>query len=135
MSRRLVLIDSSVWVTHLAGRGNGLAGPVSDLILAEQATINSVIRVELLTGARDEAQYSELSDALSAIPLLPLSEMVWLHAERLRFMLRRHGKLVPVPDVVIACCALVHDCELLHADRHFNAIADLISLKIHRVAR
>ena len=130
MSSRLVLADSSAWVSHLTGQGNAAAAAVAELLRAHRVAVNEVIRVEVLTGAKDEAQYAELADALYGLHALPISGAVWGRAERLRFELRRKGQVVPVADVLIASCALLYDCELLHADRHFNMIARLAPLRI-----
>lgn len=132
MSERLVLVDSSVWISHLLGRGGIHARALDDLLLDNRVAINAVIRVELLTGARDETQYAELEGALDGLHFLELTAAVWRRAERLRFQLKRQGTLVPLPDTVIACCALIYGCELLHADRHFDRIAHAAALKIHR---
>ena len=131
MSDRLVLVDSSGWVGHLAGRRSPVEAAVGRLLEDRRAAANAIVRLEILTGARDEAQYAELADAFQGLPDRPLSGEVWRCAERLRFDLRRKGQGIPVPDVLIAGCALVHDCELLHADRHFDVIARLAPLRIH----
>ena len=132
MSERLVLVDSSVWITHLLGRSGAHAQAVGDLLLDNRVAINAVIRLELLTGARDETQYAELEGTLDGLHFLDLTAAVWRRAERLRFQLKRQGHIVPLPDVVIACCALIYNCELLHADHHFDRIAHATALKIHR---
>lgn len=132
MSERLVLVDSSVWITHLLGRGAAQTHAISDLLLDNRVAINAVIRLELLTGAQDETQYAELEGTLDGLHFLELTAAVWRRAERLRFQLRRQGTVVPLPDAVIACCALIYNCELLHADRHFDRIARATALKIHR---
>ena len=132
MSSRLVLADSSAWVSHLTGQGHAASSAIGELLIAHRVTVNEIIRLELLTGAKDEAQYAELDDMLRGLHLLPMSGAVWGRAERLRFELRRRGALIPVPDILIACCALVYDCELLHTDRHFDLIARATSLKIYR---
>ncbi len=132
MSNRLVLADSSVWVAHLTGQTTAAARSIGELLEANRLATNAVVRLELLTGARDEAQYAELEDALKGLHELPLSDAIWRRAERLRFELRGRGALIPVPDVIIACCALIYDCELLHTDRHFDLIARAMPLKIYR---
>ena len=131
MSERLVLIDSSAWINYLLGQKVAHARSVDKLLLAHRGAVNAIIRVELLTGARDEKQYAELEDALDGLHFLELTSAVWRRAERLRFRLKRAGHVIPLPDVVIACSALIHDCELLHADHHFDRIAQSIPLKIH----
>ena len=135
MSDRLVLADSSAWVSHFTGQGHRASAAISELLRAHRVAVNEVIRVELLTGAKDEAQYAELDDALRGLHLLPITGAVWGRAERLRFELRRKGHVVPVADALIASCALLYDCELLHADRHFDLIARLTPLRIHQATR
>jgi len=131
MSERLVLVDSSVWITHLLGRSGAPAHAARDLLLDNRVAINAVIRLELLTGARDETQYAELEGTLDGLHFLELTAAVWRRAERLRFQLKRQGHIVPLSDVVIASCALIYHCELLHADRHFDRIAHATALRIH----
>jgi predicted nucleic acid-binding protein len=131
MSSRLVLADSSAWVSHLTGQGSAASAAIGELLRTHRVAVNEVIRLEVLTGARDEAQYAELDDALRGLHLLPMSGAVWGRAERLRFELRRRGHVIPVPDALIAACALLYDCEVLHVDKHFDLIARSTSLKIH----
>lgn len=135
MSKRLVLIDSSIWVSHLSNPPLASARAVPELLHSDRAAVNPIIRIEVLTGARDEAHYAELDDALRGLHQLPLSEAVLRRAERLRFELRRRGRVIPVPDILIASSALIYDCELLHADQHFTLIAQTIPLKLYRAAR
>ena len=135
MSKRLVLIDSSIWVSHLSSRPLDADRAVQELLQSDRAAVNPIIRIEVLTGARDDAQYAELEDALRGLYHLPLSEAVLRRAERLRFELRRRGRVIPVPDSLIASSALTFDCDLLQADQHFTLIAHVTPLKLYRTAR
>lgn len=132
MSSRLVLADSSAWVSHLTGQRAAISEAMGELLRDHRVAVNDVIRMEVLTGALNEAQYAELADLFQGVHLLPLSGAVWRSAERLRFELRQKGHLVPVPDVLIASCALIYDCELVHADRHFDVIARVTPLRVHQ---
>ena len=76
MSNRLVLVDSSVWISHLIGRHHAISQALDDLLTAHRAATNAVVRVEVLTGARDEAQYAELEDAFRGLHVLSLSDAV-----------------------------------------------------------
>ncbi len=134
MSKRLVLIDSSVWISRFSRASTAASQVIDSLLDDHRAAINSVIRLEVLTGSLNEAQYAELEDAFHGLHALPISEAVWRRAERLRFELRQAGHLIPVPDTLIASCAIIFDCELLHADHHFDVMARATPLKIHRVA-
>lgn len=131
MSDRLVLADSSAWISHLSGQRTAVSSAMGELLRVHRIAINAVIRLEVLTGALHEAQYGELAEAFRGLHALPLSDAIWSRAERLRFDLRRNGHLIPVPDILIAACALLYDCELLHADRHFDVIARVTPLRVH----
>lgn len=131
MSRRLVLIDSSTWISHFSQTPTRASHAIDNLLRRHLAAVNPVIRLELLTGAVHEAQYAELEEALQGLHVLPISDAVWRRAERLRFQLRQTGHLIPVPDMLIACCAMVFDCELLHADRHFTLMARAAPLRVY----
>lgn len=135
MSKRLVLIDSSIWVSYLSRQPLAPARAVQELLQDNRAAVNPIIRIEVLTGARDETQYAELDDALRGLHQLPLSDAILRRAERLRFELRRRGRVMPVPDILIASSALIYDCDLLHADQHFTFIAHTIPLKLYRAVR
>ena len=130
MGNRTVLVDSSAWIHHLIGHKNGVWDSISTILQDNRAAANEVVRLEVLTGAKDETQYAELADQFEGIHFLPLTGAVWKRAERLRFDLRRKGYLIPLADVVIASCAIVYDCELLHTDRHFDLMSRYTSLRI-----
>lgn len=132
MSDRLVLVDSSTWIAYLLGQLTAQTRAIPALLRAHRVAVNAIIQVELLTGARDDAQYATLEDTLGGLHLLELTRAVWGRAARLRFELRRAGAVMPLPDVVIACCALAYDCPLLQMDRHFDRIAARTPLQLYR---
>ena len=136
MSEPLVLIDSSAWIASLVGQPTGISHEISSVLIpAQRAAINELIRLEVLTGARDEAHFTELQEQLSGIHLLPVTDDVWQLAERTRFVLRRKGLRTSVPDIVIASCAMVYGCELFHLDEHFGLIAKHVPLQIYKSPR
>lgn len=130
MREAIVLVDSSAWIGYFLN--HRVAQDVGRLLRAHRVAINAIIRVELLTGAKDEAHYAALDETLDGLHQLELTPAVWRRAERVRFDLRRAGHLVPLPDVIIACCALAYDCPVLHLDRHFEQIAHATALNIYR---
>ena len=136
MSEALVLIDSSAWIASLSGQVPAVTQEISErLIPSQRAAINEVIRLEILTGARDEKHFTELQEQFFGIHLLPVTDDVWQLAERTRFALRRKGLSTSVPDTVIASSAIVYGCELFHLDEHFNLIARYAPLRIYQFAR
>lgn len=130
MSSRLVLVDSSAWVNYLVDQKSGVWDRITGLLQDHRVAANEVVRLEVLTGARDETEYAELADQFEGLYPLPFTGAVWKRAERLRFDLRRKGHVIPTPDILIAACAVIYDCELLHTDKHFDLIHRYVPLKI-----
>lgn len=130
----LVLIDASVWIPAIRGADSSVE-LIDQLLSTRRAATNHVIVTELLIGARTAQEYQEFEDDLAVLPHLSLTEDVWREGRRLGFGLRRKGVTVPLPDVIIAACAMVHDCELLCSDRDFDLIARHAPLKLYKHAR
>jgi len=76
MSERLVLIDSSAWIVYLNGRNPAYARSIGELLEDHRVGVNPVVRIELLTGARDERQYAQLEDALEGLHSLELTDAI-----------------------------------------------------------
>jgi predicted nucleic acid-binding protein len=62
--------------------------------------------------------------------ILLQADIIWDKASLLAFKLRRKGITVPHTDVLIAECAILEGCVLLHADRHFDIIAQHTALTV-----
>jgi len=63
---------------------------------------------------------------LQGVDVLPLNRRIMQRFARLRGQLRRHGKLIGDPDLLIAATVLHHDLTLLTRNRrHFDRIPEL----------
>lgn len=131
MTEDLLLIDTSVWIWALRPDGvPAIRTRVNEVLAERKGATTPLILLELLSGARDEKDYTELSEELSALPQFPTSEAVWARSYRTAFDLRRQGVTVPATDVLIATVAQENQVTLLHADRHFDLIAEKTDLKV-----
>jgi len=128
----LYLVDTSVWLEVLppGGRSLDLRGRVDALLAADLVATTGVVRLELLGGARTEAEYRRLDSLLSALHCLPVDEERCGEAARLGFQLRRQGIALPFTDLLIAAVAMEAGATLLHRDRHFDVIAGHHPLKV-----
>lgn len=130
MSEHLHLIDSSVWVRIFRRPpSSNLAGRVDEL-LARTAAINGVLKVEILSGARNEAEFQDYLETLGSLIQLAIVDETWERTGQLGFALRRRGLTASIPDLVIAASAIEHDAVLLHADADFDRIAAHTALKV-----
>ncbi len=131
----MTLVDTSVWIETFR-RGSRLSlETVVDL--DEVVTCGPVIQ-EVLQGFADERAYRVARDAMVSFPIVenPMTLHVFEQAAELYRRGRRAGAaLRSSVDCLIATCALLHDFEVLHADRDFDTIATLTPLRVRNINR
>ena len=131
MDNNLVLVDSSVWILALRKSPVPAARhEVEDLLAANRAAIVPMVRLELLGGTRSPQEFTRLKSRLGALHQIPAEESTWDMAERLSFELRRQGKIIPYTDILIGSAAILSSALLLHADRHFDLMAEDTDLNV-----
>ena len=131
MTESLYLIDTSIWIESLRLQGNdAIRQRVNEILIERKAATMPVVMLELLSGVQDEKGYNELSEDLSALPQFFPNEAVWVKSYRTAFELRRLGLTVPATDLLIAIVAQENKAIVLHADKHFDLIAEHITLKV-----
>lgn len=128
-----ILVDSSVWIEYYRRGGPvTIREAVRQILSKDLAVTTGLIVVEVLQGAKTDADYTLLKQDFSALPWLDLSVEAVMQAARLGFDLSRRGTPVPSTDLVIAAVALAHDCRLWHLDAHFDRICGLAPLAAQR---
>jgi predicted nucleic acid-binding protein len=125
-----VVVDSSVWIDFFRHRQSKVAPVIRNLVEENQARLTPIIRVELLSGARNEPEYRNLEELLVAVLTLEEPPDFWNRVARARFRLARAGLQASVPDVSIAVLAQCHGCSLFTLDRQFLLIAQNLGLKL-----
>lgn len=126
----MILVDTSVWIELLRDRTGHVRTALDRALDGDDAVLTRFHQLELLQGARDEREWSLLSEYLDAQTYLESSPASWAEAARIYFELRRRGRTVRSPiDCCIAQLAIDHDVLLLHRDRDFETIADIRPLR------
>jgi predicted nucleic acid-binding protein len=124
----MFLIDTSIWIEFLRPGGSPRAkSRVKELLEAGIVATCGVVAVELLRGAKTKSQFDALSDALLALPQLPLDDETVSRAAAWGFELDRKGAVVPTTDLLIASAGY-GKAKLLHADHDFQRIAAVFDL-------
>jgi len=127
----MVLIDTSVWLFALKKDFHpAIKKRVEELLLEGDVAINGMIELELLGGARSEKEYSRLKSRLEALYYVEAERSLWYLASKFSFDLKRKGMSIPYPDIFIAASALKEGAVLIHADSHFDLIAEHTDLKV-----
>lgn len=123
----MILVDTSVWVDVLRDRRKG--NLFRDRIRGVDAVLCRFTQMELLQGARDDREWSLLSEYLDTQMYLDMNDDSWAAAAKLYFDLRRRAfRIRSTIDCCIAQIAIEHEVPLLHRDREFQKIARVAPL-------
>lgn len=124
---RLVLVDSSFFITRLGARGDPLA-ELQELELDYDFAINGIIWAEVLRGRSDPHVRDRFDATFSTLLFLNLTPGAQRRAARLAWELDRRGDVIPLPDILIGATALEHDAAVLTFDRHYPKIPGLVAV-------
>jgi hypothetical protein len=126
----LTLIDTSAWIEFLRDTGSPVCHRVDALLAGQTATCDA-IRMEVLSGARDEEHLHRLRRLLARATVLPTGPGDYDHAASIYRLCRRRGKTVrKLLDCLIAAVAIRDDVAILHRDADFDVIARHTELRM-----
>ncbi len=115
--RRWLLLDKSALVR----------GVEVDLRLGEPC-LCAITRLEVLYSARSSGHYEQLEGELDVFHELRIdSETLAIARSAQRELSITGHHRIPIPDLVIAACAHQHQAAVLHADRHYETLARVLS--------
>jgi predicted nucleic acid-binding protein len=129
-----ILIDSSMWI--LAFKRNcpeSIINTIGDLLDKDLVATCGIILLEILPGSKNEKEYKEILEEMEALHYLEANQEVWQQGAQLSFDLRRKGITIPTTDIHIASIAIYYHLTLLHADHHFELIAQNSGLKSKQI--
>jgi predicted nucleic acid-binding protein len=120
----MILVDTSVWVEVLKDKSGKVVQAFKARISDDICALTRFTQLELLQGAKNEAEWRQLDEYLSTQYYLEASERTWREAARIYFELRRKGVTVNSPvDCCIGQVAIESRALLLHRDKDFDRIA------------
>ena len=94
----------------------------------------AIVRLEMLYSARSAADYERIENDLDAFRELRVdAETIATAVSAQRELSLRGRDRVPIPDLLIAACAHQHQAAVLHLDRHYDALAEVLSFEPVRV--
>ena len=119
-----MLLDSSVFIRWSRQRQNP-ARTLRVYVRRGELKTCGVVRAEVLRGTSDPARRIELLTLFSTMEDIPTNFDVWEKVAMLAWTLDRQGKILPLPDIIIAACALEVDVPLVTFDGHFASVPGL----------
>jgi len=122
----LVVFDTSAWNRQRAGED--VSARWRATLAAGSLTVCPVVALELLASARDEAAFSRLDAALTALPQAPLTRSACAAALTATRDLGGSRRL-PAADYLIAAAAAERGAAVLHYDRHFEPLCEALGIE------
>lgn len=118
----MILVDTSAWIEFLRDTGSAACVRVDELLADEIATCHPV-RMEVLSGARDEGHLRDLRGLLSRATTVETLPTDYEDAAALYRTCRRRGETVRrLIDCLIAAHAIRARIALVHADADFDVL-------------
>lgn len=127
----MILIDSSVWIAHLRGATTPATIKLDAAAAREPLLVGDLILLEVLQGARDDAQASRIERALREYAIVSLlDDQLAAQAARNYRRLRNLGITIrKTADIIIGTFCIEHRHSLLHEDRDYEPMEKHLGLK------
>jgi predicted nucleic acid-binding protein len=127
----MILVDTSVWIAVLKDKTGRVVQAFKERTGDDLCALTRFTQLELLQGAKNEAEWRQLDAYLSTQYYLEASAGTWREAARIYFDLRRRGVTVNSPiDCCIGELAIEFKALLLHRDRDFERIVKVRPLHV-----
>ncbi len=124
----MTLVDTSAWIEALTTEGDEeVRARDAELLVAGEASLCPMVALELWNGAGGEAEQKKNRRLADELPGHEITADVWRRASSLARSCRSGGVTVPGTAILIAATAEVYQVRLLHADRRFTLINDVLS--------
>ena len=121
------LVDSSAWIEYF--RGNPNYSFINELIYTNAICTNDIILTELLPSIIHKNE-RKLAELLSFVMKYPLT-IDWQEIRDIQLLNLQHGNNnIGVSDIIIAQNCIQNDLKIIAHDKHFEAMAQYVPLKI-----
>jgi len=121
MPKSPVLVDSSYYI-GMTRQGKNPLPLLTYLAVDRDLAVCGVIRAEVGRGIRIPKVRAAFHGFWDVMINVHTDNKLWQQAEDLAWKLDRSGKILPLTDIVIACCAMRLNATILTHDRHFLEI-------------
>lgn len=122
-----ILVDTSAWIEALRPDGDDATRREVRLALEEGAAVFcDLVRLELWNGARGDRERAYLKALERESECLSTTGEVWERSRDLARKCRSVGLTIPATVLLIAACALHYGTEILHRDRYFDKLLELV---------
>ena len=132
----MILIDTSAWIFALKKDYDPvIKDKIGRFLQENEVAINGMIMLELLAGTKTKNEYDRLKKRMDNLVYIESTKSLWDFSSEKAFTLRRNGITVPHVDLFIAASALHVNALLIHADYHFDLMAEHIGLNVESLLK
>lgn len=127
----MIVVDSSVWIGYFNGIASRETDLLDALLEAELLIVGDLILAEVLQGFREDEDHRRAEAALAELDFRPMvgREIALKSALNYRQLRRRGITVAKTIDVIIATFCIENELSLLHDDRDFEPMRELLGLK------
>jgi predicted nucleic acid-binding protein len=133
----VIVVDSSVWIAHLRRLDTPPVRALRVLVDEndDQILIGDLILLEVLEGARSDADAARIEKDLRTYPVATMlnTDLASLAARRYRYLRSLGVTVRRTIDMVIGTFCIASGHMLLHDDRDFEPMAAHLGLRVLRV--
>ncbi len=128
----MILVDSTVWIDYFYGRITPETDYLHRILGDGEIIVGDIIMGEVLQGFRSDQDFEAAYEALGKFRQINIVNMdVAVQSARNYRSLRQRGVTIrKTVDCFIATCAIIHDLQLLHGDRDFDAFEQYLGLQV-----
>jgi hypothetical protein len=132
----MVLADTSVWIDYFNGVVNWHTDRLDWLMGNEPVAMGDLILTEVLQGFDRDTDFRRAQSFLTVLPFYELGgyQLCLQAANNYRTLRRRGISVRKTIDVIIATGCIEWNLELLHNDRDFVPMEQILGLKVVSLA-
>jgi hypothetical protein len=125
------LVDSSVWIDFFNFKDSPYTLVLDELLKEGLVCTTSLIKAEILPGARDKKEFLMLKEYFEALPQIREPESLWEDIINFGFQLNQKGIYgISIPDLIIAIIGLRNERIIFTKDKHFKLIAKELPIEL-----
>ena len=121
MAASPVLVDSSYYI-HMLRHGQDPLRALALTAASRDLAVCCVVRCEVGRGLRERRILERFQNFWDVMIYVPTDRSLWQNVAETLWQLDRRGLTLPLPDVVIGCCARQIGAVILATDAHFSRI-------------
>ena len=128
----MILVDTSVWIDYFNGMENRHTTILDSALFKETVLIGDIILAEILQGFDRESHFRQAKESLLSLDCVQLAnrELAVTAATNFRFLRSKGTTIRKTVDMIIGTWCMESGIPLLHADKDFDRMAQLLPLKI-----